>query len=133
MKNILIFVFITMTIAVSGCATRGINISKNGTVTIEREASKKVFIPWADVYQDGNNLTIAGVVEQRYHSADSFKAYIDVTIWDDNGQPLKEARTVDIYVPRKSSGKGINWTDFNLTVPMVVPKGVIIKLTVHGA
>ena len=133
MRNIFIFVCIIMVSTVFGCATRGVNISKKGTVTIERIASEKVFIPWADAYQDGNNLTITGAVEQKYESADSFKVYIDVAIRDANDQLLKEVRTVDIYVPRKLTGKGINWTHFGVTSPIVVSKGMKIRLVVHGA
>ena len=134
MKNLRILIFVVFAgICVSGCAIKGTNISKKGTVKIERIASERVRIPWADAYQDGNNLTITGVVEQRYQSTDSFKVYVEVAIRDANDQLLKEARTVDVYVPRKSSGKGINWTDFKLTIQMVVPKGVTIKLAVHGA
>ena len=134
MKNVLIFVCIIMVSTVFGCATRGINISKNGTVTIQRVASEKVFVPWADAYQDGNDLVINGAVQQQYCEAPNFlKVYINVTITNTRGQLLKQARTEDMDVSSNRPCRAINWTHFKLTVPMVVPKGVIIKLAVHGA
>lgn len=93
MNYIYVLVCMVIVSTLSVCAINGTNISQNWTVTIERIDSKKLFIPWADTYEDGNNLTIRGVIEQRYHFATSLKAHVDVTIIDSNGQLLKEAKT----------------------------------------
>ena len=128
MNNIYVSVCMVIVSTLSGCAINGTNISQNGTVTIERIDSETLFMPWADAYEEGNNLMIRGVIEQRYQSSNSLKAHVDVTIIDSNGQLLKETKTANVYVPRNLPGKGIKWVRFNLTVPMMVSKGTTIKL-----
>ena len=120
-------------ITFAGCATKGINLSKNGSVEIERIASENIFIPWADAYQDSNDLMISGVVERRYQTAGDIKTYIEVQIVDASGQLLKQARTADIHVPPKVPHRALKWEHFDLTIPMIAPNETIIRLVVHRA
>jgi hypothetical protein len=132
MNNIYTLICMIIVIALSGCSINGTDISKDGTVTIERINSERISIPWADAYQNDNNLTISGILKQRYLSANSLKVYVDVAIRDNNGRLLKEARTADVYVPRKSPCKCNHLTRFGLTVPVVASKGMRICLMVRS-
>jgi hypothetical protein len=120
------FCLATITIFFTGCTMHGTNISKSGKVTIERISSEKVFIPWADVYQDGNNLLVTGVVERRYPSTGIFTTHIDIKVIDSTGQIVNERRTKDIYVP-----SGL-WTRFNLNFCIIPPENAIIKAICHS-
>ncbi|MCJ7778861.1 MAG: hypothetical protein MUP16_11180 [Sedimentisphaerales bacterium] len=116
-----------------GCATTRINLSKSDTVKLEKTASEKVFIPWADAYKDGNDLLVTGVVERRYLSTGLLKAHIDVTILSVEGTILQEGHTKAIYVPGRRVGKGINWERFRIRFPGIPPEGAKIKMVVeHG-
>jgi len=115
-------------VGISGCAMQGTNISKNGIVTIERKASEKVSIPWADAYQDENDLIITGVVEQRCQSASVLKTHVNIEIVDEKGGTINQSETQDIYVPRWRSGKGIRWVRFKAVLPLVLQEGSKIEL-----
>ena len=123
------YLIVAVTI-ISGCATQGTNISKNGKVTIDRTASEKVFIPWADAYQDGNDLLLTGVVKRKSFSAGPLKSHVDVTIFSAEGAILQEGYTKAIYVPGHRVGKGISWERFRIRLPAVLPQGAKIKMVV---
>ena len=133
MNKTFLLMYITAVITViSGCTTQRTNISKNGRVTINRIPSEKVFIPWADAYQDGNDLLLTGVVERRRLSTGLLKAHIDVTIFSAEGMILQEGHTKAIYVPGRRIGKGINWERFRIRFSGIPPEGAKIKMVVKS-
>lgn len=125
------YIIATITI-IYGCATQRVNLSENGRVVIERIPSEKVFIPWADAYQDGNDLLLTGVVERRRLSIGPLKSHIDVTIFSAEGTILQEGHTKAIYVPGRRIGKGINWERFRILFSGIPPEGAKIKMVVKS-
>lgn len=132
MKTSIFGICVAVLAVASGCATHGTSLAKTGTVTIDRVAADRVFVPWADAYQDANELVLTGVVKQSCQSVRSLKTHVDITILDDKGQVLHQAMTKNLYVPPKRPGKGIPWVRFELTLPIIVPEKAVIQAVCHS-
>jgi hypothetical protein len=117
---------------VSGCAVSGENISKKGLVTVERVSSQKVDILWADVYRTDESLIIRGVVRRREYSNQPLLVHVDATVLSGDGEILGEAMGRDVWVPRGRVGKGFNYDDFEIRLPMAPPEGGTVKLICHA-
>ncbi|MFB0553258.1 MAG: hypothetical protein ACETWQ_08085 [Phycisphaerae bacterium] len=110
---------------IPGCATNRVDLVDQGIVSVETKPSKRVNILWTDVYRDGEDIVIYGVVQRRSRTSYPIKTHVDVIIFFPDGTILQEARTPDIYVPRRIPGKGINWKRFELRFPEISPSSKI--------
>jgi hypothetical protein len=124
--------FGTLTATISGCATNRIDLADKGIVSVETVPSKRVNILWTDVYQDGEDILVYGVVQRLSHTSYPIKTHVDITILSPDGMVLQEARTPDIYVPRRIPGKGISWERFQVRFPDIPPQGSRVNMVVHG-
>jgi len=115
----------------SGCSSNRISLVDQGVVSIEAEPSKNVRILWTDVYQDGEDIMIYGVVRRRSHTSYPLKTHVDIKVFNTDGKVLQEARTPDIYVPRRVPGKGINWKCFKLRLPDI-PENSRVQAVAHS-
>ncbi len=118
--------------ALSGCAVPGENISKKGLVTVERVPSQKVDILRADVYRTDEGLTVRGVVRRRAYSSQPLLVHVDAIVVSGDGEILQEATGRDVWVPRRLAGKGFNYNDFEIRLPLVPPEGGTVKLVCHA-
>ena len=116
---------------ISGCAVRGINISENKEIPIESTSSSGVLIPWANAQQDGENLVITGVVEQRCACTGSQKTRILVEVTNAKGEIIKQTETREINIPRRRSGISPKRSRFTVLLPVTLREGTKIKLTAH--
>jgi hypothetical protein len=119
-------------IFVTGCATNRIDLVEQGIVSVETVPSKRVRILWTDIYQDGDDTVVYGVVQRRSHTSYPIRTHVDITMLSSDGKVLQEARTGDIYVARRIPDKGINWTRFRLRLPGIPVEGSKVKMVVHG-
>ena len=135
MKSKLLFTALVVTLSavsvMSGCSSNRISLVDQGIVSVETKASKNVGILWTDVYQDGEDIIVYGVVRRRSHTSYPLKTHVDVTILAPDGEVLQEARTPDIYVPRRIPGKGINWKRFEVRFPDV-PQNSRVQAVAHS-
>jgi len=130
--NLLTVVWGVQLSALSGCAVPGENISKKGVVTVQRVPSAKVDILWADVYQIEDSLIVRGVVRRRNYSSQSLKVHVDVAVLSGDGNVLREAVGPDVWVPRRLAGKGFNYDQFEVRLPVAPPEGGTVKLVCHA-
>jgi hypothetical protein len=114
----------------SGCNSRN-SLVEQGIVSIETKPSKKVKILWMDVYKDGEDIIVYGVVRRRSHTSYPLKTHVDATILSPDGKVLQEAHTSDIYVPRFVPGKGINFKRFEIRFPDM-PGNFSVQAVVHS-
>jgi hypothetical protein len=117
---------------VTGCATNRIDLVEQGIVSVETVPSKRVRILWTDIYQDGDDTVVYGVVQRRSHTSYPIRTHVDITMLSSDGKVLQEARTGDIYVARRIPNKGINWTRFRVRFPGIPVEGSKVKMVVHG-
>jgi hypothetical protein len=67
-------------VVISGCATNRIDLVEEGIVSVETVPSKKVKILWTDVYQDGEDFVVYGVVQRRSHTSYPIKTHVDISV-----------------------------------------------------
>jgi hypothetical protein len=118
--------------AQSGCAVPGENISKKGVVTVQRVPSTKVDILWADVYKIEESLVVRGVVRRRNYSSQPLQVHVDVAVLSADSKILTEAIGRDVWVPRRLAGKGFNYDQFEVRLPVAPPEGGTVKLVCHA-
>ncbi|MFC1603932.1 hypothetical protein ACFL5F_02795 [Planctomycetota bacterium] len=119
-----------LAIVISGCNSR-ISLVEQGIASVETKPSKNVEILWTDVFRDGNEIIVYGVVRRRHHTIYPLKTHVDATILTPDGKVLREAHTPDIYVPRFVPGKGINFKRFEIRFPDM-PGNFSVKAAVHS-
>jgi hypothetical protein len=115
----------------SGCGGSRVSLVDQGIVSVETKASKNVGILWTDVYQDGEDIIVYGVVQRSSHTSYPIKTHVDVTILSPDGEVLQEVRTPDILVPRRIPGKGINWKRFEVRFPDI-PHNSRVQAVAHS-
>lgn len=119
-------------LALAGCASLGENISQEGKVAVERVPSAKVDILRADVYQQEENVAVRGVLQRHNHTTEPLQVHIDATILSGDGRVLTETIGRDVWVPRRSPGKGFQSNEFDLPLPVTPPEGSTLKLVCHA-
>lgn len=117
---------------IPGCATNRIDLVDKGLVSVETVPSKRVNILWTDVYQDGNDMVVYGVVQRRSYTSYPLKTHVDIAVLSPEGTVLQETRTQDIYVPRRIPGKGINWKRFEVRFPSIPAEGSKVSIVTHS-
>jgi hypothetical protein len=119
-----------LAIMISGCNSRN-SLVEQGIASIETKPSKNVEILWMDVFRDGEEIIVCGVVRRRYHTLYPLKTHVDAAILTTDGKVLREAHTPDIYVPRFVPGKGINFKRFEVRFPDM-PGNFSVQAAVHS-
>jgi hypothetical protein len=134
-KSKLLFTAFAVTLSavsvMSGCSGSQISLVDQGIVSVEAKPSKNVGILWTDVYQDGEDIVVYGVVRRRSHTSYPLKTHVDVTILSPDGEVLQEVRTPDIYVARRIPGKGINWNRLEVRLPDI-PHNSRVQAVAHS-
>ncbi len=118
-------------LSLAGCSSPGASLSRQGWVTVQPVPSEKAAILWADVYRTGENLIVRGVARSGHASGPSMKMHVDAVVTSMDGKVLGEARSRDVWVPRRSSRRGIDHADFEIVLPPV-GKGDIVRLVCHA-
>ncbi|MHC4645871.1 MAG: hypothetical protein ACYTBJ_10225 [Planctomycetota bacterium] len=116
---------------ISGCATNRTDLVDEGIVSVETVPSERVKVLWTDVYQDGQDWVVYGVLHRRSQTSCPIRAHVDISILSADGTILEEARTEEIHVAGHVPGKGINWTPFQVRFPGSPPKNSNVRLVVH--
>ncbi len=124
--------FSVLPVVISGCGGNLVSLQDKNFVQVETMPSERVKILWTDVYQDGEDILVYGVVQRLSHTSYPIKTHVDITILSPDGTVLQEARTPDIYVPRRIPGKGINWERFQVRLPDIPPQGSRVNMVVHS-
>lgn len=121
-------VLIMLVMFSSGCADNRINLVDDGVLTLEKQASGKVYIAWCDAYKNEDGITIAGVLRRRDHIGVPIKKHVDVTILSPEGTVLNEARSLDYYIPRDITGRFESFQRFRVNFPNVPPQGSVVRV-----
>ncbi len=109
----------------SGCAENWINLVDSGVITLEKQASGKVYIAWCDAYKNEDGITVMGILRRRDHIGLPIKKYVDVTILSLEGTVLNEARSPDYYIPRDIIGRFERLQRFIMSFPNMPPQGYL--------
>jgi len=120
-----------LTIIISGCAANRVNLTDAGIVTIQQHTPGKVRIAWSDAYEDEDGFVVTGVLRRHDLVGMPIKTHVNVTVFAPDGNILDEARSRDIYVPRRRIGRGQSFTRFRVNFPTIPTEGSKISITTH--
>ncbi len=130
--TVIIAVFGMVAFFLEGCAANRVDLVDKGMVSVETVPSKRIDILWIDVYRQGDDSIIYGVLQQRGQRMCPVKAHVDITIRAEDGSIRQELRSDDVYVPRHRVGKGPDWKRFKVRVPHGIAKGSAVSTVVHS-
>lgn len=119
-----------ITFGVTGCALRGVNLVKAGTVSVEKVPSKRFLVTKARVRQKGEELLISGVVEPKSPYLRTPQGHVDITIATTDGQVIEKVRPMRYL----RSGGGLRpWipSGFSARFPIVLSAGARIRVKHH--
>ena len=125
-------VFGILTIVISGCATNRIDLVDSGVLSLEQHTTGKVYIAWSDAYKNGDGFVVTGVLKRRGTIGMPIKAHVDVTVLSPDGKVLDEARSSDVYVPRRITGRGQSLKRFRVSFSNIPPQGSSVRLVSHS-
>ena len=97
-------------------------------LTLEKQTSGKVYIAWCDAYKNEEGITVTGVLRRRDHIGLPIKKHVDVTILSPEGTILDEARSPDLYIPKRIIGRFEKLQRFTVRFPNVSPQGSVLRV-----
>jgi len=122
-------IFVLIVIIMLGCASKKIDLVKNGIVSVEKIYTKGIYISQVSIYQDNNDLIISGWVK-RGNISSVGSGHINIIIIDPNGQIVKQLSTY--YVPRMIHRKGKKRSFFKVRLPdTFLSPGSKIRVVYH--
>ncbi len=117
---------------ISGCAADRIDLVNTGMLTLEKQATGKVYFAWCGAYEQADGFVITGVLRRCDYVGHPIKAHVDVKILSPDGRIIDTARSNYIYVPRRITGKGQSLKRFRVHFPNVPPQGSSIQVVSHS-
>ena len=131
LRKLVVLMIVSISMTGFGCATNGVNLIKNGTVTLERIPSKGYYVSHLEVYQNGNELVLHGNVKRRAHSY-AVNGHVDIAIVSPDGDNLEEISThhTPRIIPSRLMRKRRAY--FYVSMSTVPPVGSIVRVAYHG-
>ena len=118
-------------IIISGCSGGRLDLVKCGDISIEKIDSKHVNITWCSIYKENGDYVLTGAIKRRENSLHPVLAHIDASIISQDGKVIDEKRTNNIYVPIRSSCRGLGYKRFELRI-IDIPTGAMVRLVAHS-
>ena len=135
-QNTISIIVITLLVVVGSSACTAANrtdLVKSGVVTIEQQRTGKAYIAWSSAYEEKGELVITGVLRRSDHVGVPIKTHVDVTILSSDDSVINKARSSDVSVSRRITGRGYrSFERFKVRVPNVPAKGSLIRLVSHS-
>ena len=126
-------VFGILTTVISGCAANRVDLVDSGVLSLAQHTTGKVYIAWSGAYEQDDGFVITGVLRRRDHVGLPIKTHVDVTILSADGTILDEARSADVCVSRRITGRSyLSFERFKVRFPNVPAKGSSVTLVSHS-
>ena len=117
---------------VPGCGTNRADLVDSGVVTIEKQAAGKVYVAWSSARECEDGFLITGVLRRSDRVGSPIKAHVDVTILSPDGHVIGTARSNEVYVPRRRTGRGQSMQRFRVQLPDIPPRGSSVRMVSHS-
>lgn len=118
---------------VSSCAQPRANLVDSGVLTLEQQARGKVYIAWADAYEDEGGFVVTGVLRRHDHVGLPIKTHVNIVVLSPDGTIIDEARSSDVYVSRRITRRGYkSFERFKVRFPGVPAQGSSVRITSHS-
>jgi hypothetical protein len=131
--NVIVVTLLLLVIS-SGCtAASRTDLVKSSVLNIEQQRTGKAYIAWSDVYEEDDGFVITGVLRRCDHVGVPIKTHVDITILSPDGTVLDEARSSDVYVSRRITGRGhLSFERFKVRFPSVPAQGSSARVISHS-
>lgn len=121
-----------LAMTVSGCAANRVDLVDSGVVTIEKQASGKVYIAWANAYEDEDGFVVTGVLRRHDTVGQPIRTTVDVEVVSPAGAVIDKGRSSDVYVSRRVIGRGGCFKRFKVHFQTIPPANSMVRVTVHS-
>ena len=126
-------VFGILTIIISGCAANRVDLVDTGKLSLEQHNTGKVYIAWSGAYEQDDGFVISGVLRRRDSVGAAIRTHVDVTVLSPDGTIVDEARSSDVYVARRITGRSyLSFERFKVRFPDIPATGSSVRLVSHS-
>lgn len=125
--------FSVLSVVISGCTANRVDLVDTGTLSLKQHNTGKVYIAWSGAYEQGDVFVIRGVLRRRECVGAAIRAHVDVAVLSPNGTILDEARSSDIYVARRITGRSyLSFERFKICLANITDIGSSVRLVSHS-
>lgn len=117
---------------ISGCAADRVDLVETGVLNLEKQGAGKVYIAWSSVFEQKDGLVITGVLRRCDRVGLPIKTHVDVTVLSPDGHVVDTARSNDVYVPRRITGRGQSLKRFRIYLRNVPDRGSLVRMVSHS-
>jgi len=130
----ILFVLMIVSVSITGlaCASRHVNLLKDGTFKFESISSKGYYVSYVDVYQDEDMLVIHGYVKRRSRFGGG-SGHVDIAIISPDDEVLEQVRIFPKPQNILSGKMHTRKSTFEARLPTIPPAGSIFRVTYHRA
>jgi len=125
--------FSVISVVISGCVTNRVDLVDSGVLSLEQRNMGKVYIAWSGAYEQDDGFVITGVLRRRDCVGAAIRKHIDVTVLSPDGTILDEARSSDVYVSRRITGRSyLSFERFKVCLANIPAKESLVCLVSHS-
>ena len=126
-------VFSLLTFLLPGCAMNRVDLVDTGKLSLEQHRTGKVYIAWSGAYEQDDSFVISGVLRRRDSVGTAIRTHVDVTVFSPDGTILDEARSSDVYVARRITGRSyLSFERFKVRFPDIPATGSSVRVVSHS-
>ena len=130
---VIVTVFCFLTFLIPGCAMNRVDLVDAGMLSLEQHNTGKVYIAWSGAYEQDDGFVISGVLRRRDSVGTAIRTHVDVTVLSPDGTILDEARSSDVYVARRITGRSyLSFERFKVRFPDVPATGSSVRVVSHS-
>ncbi|MHC4639805.1 MAG: hypothetical protein ACYTBP_09525 [Planctomycetota bacterium] len=133
LKLVVVMILAILLFIIPGCAANRVDLVDTGVLSLEQHTTGKVYITWADIYEDRDGFVVTGVLRRRDTAGPPVKVHVDITILSPEGKILNEGRSSDIYIPRRIYRRTQTFKRFEVSFPGIPPEGSKVTITAHNS
>ena len=120
-------------LGMTACAPISHYQTSEGTTTTPTRKNRNpgnIKILWSHEYDEEGLLIVKGCLGRKDHSAVSIPVHVHVLVLSSKNQVTQSLQTSTLYLPRNRTGRGGNWTRFEVRSSAVPKPGSRIQVTV---
>jgi hypothetical protein len=126
-------VFSLLAFLIPGCAMNRVDLVDAGILSLEQHRTGKVYIAWSGAYEQDDSCVITGVLRRRDPIGTAIRTHVDVTVLSPEGVILDEARSSDVYVARRITGRSyLSFERFKVCLANIPAMGSSVRLVSHS-
>jgi len=110
----------------TGCASHRVNLLETGQVTVEFLPCKGICAFNVQAFQDGETMIVTGKVKRDASFSQTGAGHVDIMIIGPDGRLISSTGTK--FSPRIIKRKGLRESQFSVRIPVVPPKGSVIRV-----